>query len=66
MKNLLRGLSLRAFAIAVTVSAVVAGLVAWFTRANFWYALLIVMCGMLINGWIASAEDRDVRDSEKQ
>lgn len=65
MKNLLRGFSLKAFVIAVTVSAVVAGLIAWFTHANFWYVLLIVMCGLLINGWIASAEDRDVSESEK-
>ena len=65
MKNLLLGFSLKAFAIAVAVSAVVAGLVTWFTRANFWYVLLIVMCGLLINGWIASAEDRGVSESEK-
>lgn len=65
MKGLLRGFSPKAFAIAVTVSTVVAGLVAWVTRANFWYVLLIVMCGMLINGWIASAEDGDIEAPKK-
>lgn len=59
MKGLLRGFSPKAFAIALIVSSVVAGLIAWFARANFWYALLIVLFGILINGWIASIEDRD-------
>lgn len=59
MQRLLRVFNPKAFAIALIVSSAVAGLIAWFTRANFWYALLIVFCGMLINGWIASVEDRD-------
>ena len=58
MKSLLRGFSPKAFAIALIVSSAVAGLISWFTRANFWYALLIVFCGMLVNGWIAYVEDR--------
>jgi hypothetical protein len=65
MKNLLRGFSPKAFAVALIVSCAVAGLLAWFTRANFWYALLIVLCGMLVNGWIASVEDRDDEGSGK-
>ncbi len=65
MKKLLRGFSFKAFAIALTVSAALAGLVTWFTRANFWYVLLIAICGMLLNGWIASAEDRDLDESKK-
>lgn len=59
MKSLLRGFSPKACAIALAVSCVVAGLIAWLSRANFWYALLIVLCGILVNGWIASIEDGD-------
>jgi hypothetical protein len=65
MKILLRGFSPKAFVIALIVSSAVAGLISWFTRANFWYALLIVLCGMLVNGWIASGEDRDGDGSGK-
>jgi hypothetical protein len=49
----------RAFAIAVAISSVIAGLVAWFTRLNFWYLFGIVFLAIMINGWIASMEDRE-------
>lgn len=65
MKNLLRGFSFKAFVIALALSAVVAGVVTWFTHANFWYVLLIIVCGILINGLLASAEDSNVSESEK-
>ena len=66
MKNLWRGFSLKAFVIAVVISALVAGAITWFTHANFWYVLLIVVSGLLINGWLASAEDGDVSEAEKK
>ena len=63
MKSILNWLSLTAIFISLVVSAFIAGLLAWFTRASFWYAFLIVLCGILINGWIASAEDRDEKNN---
>lgn len=65
MKKLLSGFNSKALVIALTVSGLAAGLLAWFTRANFWYAFLIVLCAMLVNGWIASFEDHDREESEK-
>ena len=59
MNNFLRNFSFKSFAIAVAICAIIAGLVSWFTLVKFWIAFLIALCAMLINGWVASIEDRD-------
>jgi NhaP-type Na+/H+ and K+/H+ antiporter len=65
MKSPIRSFSLKAFAIALAISGVMSGLLAWFLGMNFLYAFLIVLCAILINGWIAGINDRSSEETEK-
>ena len=65
MKKTLSGFSFKAFAISLTTCGVLGGLIAWFTSVGFWYAFLMVLCAMLINGWIASLRDRSGNEIDK-
>lgn len=54
----------------IGVCAAIAGLAAWATGLSFWILAAILLCAALINGIVASIEDRNSeaeveRDSRK-
>lgn len=48
---------LPAFTIALVVSSLIAGTISYFSELNFWIILVIILVAMVINGFIAEAED---------
>lgn len=49
----------KVFAAMLAVCAAIAGVAAWFTGLNFWILAAILVGAVLVNGLIASVEDRD-------
>jgi fatty acid desaturase len=44
--------------------AAIAGLTAWLTGLNFWVLVVILVGAVLVNGWIATLEDKDPAQRE--
>jgi membrane protein implicated in regulation of membrane protease activity len=54
----------KVFVTMLAVCAAIAGVAAWVTGLNFWVLATIVVAAVLVNGLIASVEDKD--SSRKQ
>jgi membrane protein implicated in regulation of membrane protease activity len=54
----------KVFAAMLMICAVIAGVASWATGLNFWILAGILVAALLVNGFIASVEDRE--NSERQ
>jgi membrane protein implicated in regulation of membrane protease activity len=50
---------LKVFLTVLAISAAFAGVAAWATGLNFWVLAAIAVAAVLVNGLIASIEDKD-------
>jgi membrane protein implicated in regulation of membrane protease activity len=55
----------KVFAAMLAVCAVIASVVAWFTGLNFWILAAIFVGALLVNGLIATFEDRDSSENQE-
>ncbi|WP_133609768.1 hypothetical protein [Aquabacterium commune] len=58
--------NLKVLAVMLVVCAAVAGVAAWVTGLNFWILASILVFGVLINGLIATVEDKDASGRSEQ
>ena len=49
----------KVFVTMLAVCTAIAGVAAWVTGLNFWVLAAIVVAAVLVNGLIASVEDKD-------
>ena len=49
----------KAFALMLIACSALAALAAWVTGLNFWVLAAIVVAAVLVNGLVASIEDKD-------
>lgn len=47
------------FFITLSVCTALAGVVSWFSGLDFWILAALFFGAMLLNGWIATLEDKD-------
>jgi hypothetical protein len=55
----------KAFVVMLVVCAALAGVAAWVTGLNFWIIGVITVAAVLINGVIASVEDKDTSQKRR-
>ena len=49
----------KVFATMLAVCAAIAGIAAWATGLNFWILAVILALAVLVNGLVATVEDKD-------
>ena len=52
----------KALVVMLVICAAIAGLVAWLTSLNFWILFAICVVAVLLNGLVATIEDRGRRE----
>lgn len=57
--------NLKILAVMLVVCAAVAGVAAWVTGLNFWILASLLVFAVLINGLIATVEDKDASGRSK-
>ena len=63
--KLLNSFKPKLFAAMLFGCAAVAGVASWLTGLNFWVLVGFLVVGVLINGLVATVEDRDAKKPEK-
>ena len=54
----------KVFVAMLVVCAVIAGVSAWMTGLNFWILAAILVGAVLVNGLVATFEDRDTSENK--
>ena len=49
----------KVFAAMLVVCAAIAGIASWVTGLNFWILVAITIAAVLVNGFVATVEDKD-------
>ena len=52
-------INLKMFAAMLVVCAAIAGVVVWLTELHFWVVLAVLIGAVLVNGLVATLEDKD-------